>query len=75
MRASGLGVSHAGGVEDASGSMGTVGEGQPQAMVWSKETEGKEMSSRSSRSRGCWEPSSTHPVPVKVTSKSTVAHV
>lgn len=37
VRVSGLGVSHAGGVGDDRGSVGTVGEGQPQVMVWSKQ--------------------------------------
>lgn len=70
MRASGQGMSYAGEVGDARGSVGAVGKGQTQGLVWSKEVEG-EMSSKSSGNRGCWEPSSTHPVLAQVTSKST----
>lgn len=70
-RAGGLDVSPAGGGGNARGSVGTEGEAQPQVMVWSKELEEKERNSKSSGRKGCWEPSSTQPVPPKVTSKST----
>lgn len=51
--------------------MCTVGEGQPQVMVWFKKLKGKKMGSKSSRSRECWEPSYTRPVQVKLTNDST----